>query len=79
MAAAEKRQVTVAWFSIHIWVRWDRTSHRQKLVAHQAQVPLPQSTRAQKHPAIPAEMPAFAQHQYHPEEEWTWLRLLLAQ
>lgn len=43
-------------------------SHRQELVAHQAQVPLPQGSGAQQHPAVPAEMPAFSQHQHHPGE-----------
>lgn len=43
-------------------------AHRQKLVAQQAQVPFPQGPGAQQHPAVPAEMPAFLQHQHHPGE-----------
>lgn len=42
-------------------------------------MPLPQGPRAQEHPAIAAEMPAFSQHQHHPGEQGTWLRLLLDQ
>lgn len=51
-------------------------SHRQELVAHQAQVPLPEGPGAQQHLAIPAEMPAFSQHQHHPVGSRLQLRVL---
>lgn len=52
--------------------------HRQELVAHQAQVPLPQGSGAQQHPAIPTEVPALPQHQHHPGEEGTAAQALCA-
>lgn len=52
--------------------------HRQELIPHQTQVPLPQGSGAQQHPAVPTEVPALPQHQHHPGEEGTAAQALCA-